>query len=91
MAIKNIERKVDQVQDVFQEAPQDRRQQSSIGAANRYVQARASVNIGVIGFGAMLAISLGCVMGFIGLVTNRSLIVGGIGFTIFEVKYVSMA
>ncbi|KAF9280832.1 hypothetical protein BGZ88_011961 [Linnemannia elongata] len=51
---------------------------------NRYVQAPTSVKIGVIGFGAMSAIPLGCFMGFMGLVTLGCLIVGGIGFTIVE-------
>lgn len=50
----------------------------------RYVQAPTSVKIGVIGFGAMSAIPLGCFMGFMGLVTLGCLIVGGIGMTIVE-------
>ncbi|OAQ22310.1 hypothetical protein K457DRAFT_143517 [Linnemannia elongata AG-77] len=51
---------------------------------NRYVQAPTGVKIGVIGFGAMSAIPLGCFMGFMGLVTFGCLIVGGVGFTIVE-------
>ncbi|OAQ24174.1 hypothetical protein K457DRAFT_1880849 [Linnemannia elongata AG-77] len=51
---------------------------------NRYVQAPTGVKIGVIGFGAMSAIPLGCFMGFMGLVTLGCFIVGGIGFTIVE-------
>ncbi|KAH7034067.1 hypothetical protein BKA57DRAFT_476446, partial [Linnemannia elongata] len=51
---------------------------------NRYVQAPTSVKIGVIGFGAMSAIPLGCFMGFMGLVTLGCLIVVGVGFTIVE-------
>jgi hypothetical protein len=57
---------------------------------NRYVQALTSVKIGVIGFGAMSAIPLGCFMGFMGLVTLVCMIVGGIGFTVVEVRYVSL-
>jgi hypothetical protein len=57
---------------------------------NRYVHAPTSVKIGVIGFRAMSTISLGCFMEFMGLVTLGCLIVGGIGFTIVEVRYVSL-
>ncbi|KAH7034346.1 hypothetical protein BKA57DRAFT_442647 [Linnemannia elongata] len=53
---------------------------------NRYVRAPTSFKIGVIGFGAMSAIPLGCFMGFMGLVTLGCFIVGGIGFTIVEVR-----
>jgi len=58
---------------------------------NLYVQAPTSVKIGVVGFGAMSAFPLGCFMGFMGFVTLGSFIVGGIGFTIVEVRYVSLA
>ncbi|KAH7034042.1 hypothetical protein BKA57DRAFT_185927 [Linnemannia elongata] len=51
---------------------------------SRYVQAPTGVKIGVIGFGAMSAIPLGCFMGFMGLVTLGCLIVVGVGFTIVE-------
>lgn len=51
---------------------------------NQYVQAPTSVKIGVIWFGAMSAIPLGCFKGFMGLVTLGCLIVGGVGFTIVE-------
>lgn len=51
----------------------------------RYVQAPVTIKIGLIGFGAMSAIPLGCFLGFMSLVTLGCLIVGGIGFTIVEV------
>ncbi|KAF9123990.1 hypothetical protein BGW39_008546, partial [Mortierella sp. 14UC] len=50
----------------------------------RYVQAPMSVKLGIIGFGAMSAIPLGCFAGFMGMVTLGLLIVGGIAFTIVE-------
>ncbi|KAG0293085.1 hypothetical protein BGZ96_003357 [Linnemannia gamsii] len=50
----------------------------------RYVQAPVTVKVGIIGFGAMSAIPLGCFLGFMSLVTVGCMIVGGIGFTIVE-------
>ncbi|KAG0202718.1 hypothetical protein BGX33_009530 [Mortierella sp. NVP41] len=50
----------------------------------RYVQAPTTVKIGIIGFGAMSAIPLGCFAGFMSLITLGCLIVGGIAFTIVE-------
>ncbi|KAG9061925.1 hypothetical protein KI688_006642 [Linnemannia hyalina] len=51
---------------------------------NRYVHAPTGVKIGVIGFGAMSAIPLGCFMGFMGVVTLGCFIVGGIGLIAVE-------
>ncbi|KAF8938995.1 hypothetical protein BGZ47_008346 [Haplosporangium gracile] len=51
---------------------------------SRYIRAPTNVKIGIIGFGAMSAIPLGCFLGFMALVTLGCLIIAGIGLTIVE-------
>ncbi|KAF9931665.1 hypothetical protein FBU30_009726 [Linnemannia zychae] len=50
----------------------------------RYTQAPMTIKVGLVGFGAMAAIPLGCFFGFMSLVTLGFLIIAGIAFAIVE-------
>lgn len=58
----------------------------SAWVANKYQQSPAPVRFLLMGFGAMSAIPIGCFLGFMGVVTLGCLVVGGIAFTIVEVR-----